>query len=202
MGESENSESDFIRVVTSLFKDDIEEAVKKVYKNRIRPTIKKTVSDSLKDLVDQMFGTTSTVSNIPAGSVAQNNQKVPYNKMFTGSSPATTSSTTTTSTTQALPSAGGTTTTTPTNTTYNALPHNVIVASYQDAQNIVDVMNDKLRAEGEVSVNDLFDFAGQASAIAGSSTATKYGWHNIDGHTITELPTGEFMLAMPHYDWL
>lgn len=196
MGESENSESDFIRVVTSLFKDDIEEAVKKVYKNRIRPTIKKTVSDSLKDLVDQMFGTTSTISSIPAGSVVQNSQKVAYNKMFNGSTPATTTS----STTQALPAAGETNNSS--KTTYNALPRNVIVSSQQDAQNIVNVMNDKLRAEGEVSVNDLFDFAGQAKAIEGSSTATRYGWHNIDGYVVTELPTGEYMLVMPEYDWL
>lgn len=198
MGESEDQESDFVRVIVALFKEDIEDAIKAVYKNRIAPTFKRTVADSLKDIVDRLFGTSSTVSNVPAGSL-QNNQKTDYTKSFkTGSVPVTTvnllgtSSSTSANTGKAAASS----------TNYNGLPNYVTVSSYNEAQNVVNAMNDIIRADGEVSVNDFFDFSGKSNIISGSSTASRYGWYNIDGHTITEMADGQYMLSMPRYEYL
>lgn len=198
MGESENQESDFIRVITALFKEDIEDAVKSVYKTRIAPTIKRTASDSLKDIVDRLFGTTTqTPSNVPAGSV-QNSQRTDYTKSFKSGNIQT-------STAQTLNSVTPQTNTSKaavSNTNYNGLPGFVTVASFDDAQNVVNAMNDVIREEGEVSVNEFFDFAGKSNIISGNSVAARYGWDNIDGHTITEMPDGQWMLAMPPYKYL
>lgn len=198
MGESENQESDFIRVVTALFKEDIEDAIKSVYKTRIGPTIKRTASDSLKDIIDRLFGNTPTTSSIPANSV-QSNQKTDYTKRYVaGGMPATTMQTLN----SVNPQSTNASKSTVSNTNFNGLPNFVTVATASDAQNIVDAMNDVLRVDGEVSVNDFFDFAGRSNAIAGNSTAARYGWDNIDDHTITEMPDGQWMLAMPRYKYL
>ena len=197
MGESENQESDFIRVITALFKEDIEDAVKSVYKTRIGPTIKRTASDSLKDIIDRLFGNTPTTPSVPAGSV-QSNQRTDYTKRYVaGGMPASTMQTLNSVTSQS--NAGKSAVS---NTNFNGLPHYVTVATSNDAQNIVDAMNDVIREDGEVSVNDFFDFAGQSNRIAGNSTATRYGWDNIDDHSITEMPDGQWMLAMPRYKYL
>lgn len=198
MGESENQESDFVRVITALFKEDIEDAVKNVYKTRIAPTIKRTASDSLKDIIDRLFGNTPTQPAIPAGSV-QSNQRTDYTKKYvSGNLPA--------STVQAMnstiPQGNNNQKASTSNTNYNALPNYVIVASANEAQNIIDVMNDVIREEGEVSVNSFFDFAGKSNQLSGSSTATLYGWDNIDGHTITQMADGQWILTLPRYKYL
>lgn len=198
MGESENQESDFVRVITALFKEDIEDAVKNVYKTRIAPTIKRTASDSLKDIIDRMFGNTPTQPPIPAGSV-QSNQRTDYTKKYvSGNLPASTVQAMNSATLQGNSNQKASTS----NTNYNALPNYVIVASANEAQNIIDVMNDVIREEGEVSVNSFFDFAGKSNQLSGSSTATLYGWDNIDGHTITQMADGQWILTLPRYKYL
>ena len=202
MGESENSESDFVRVMTSLFKDDIEIAVRTVVNNRIKPTFKQTMNASLKDMVDLLTGNTPTVSNTPAGSVQV--QKTNYSAAYktTGMIPKTTVTTlgSPVNSQSALPAS--TSTNSVSNTNYNGLPNSVIVPTYNDAVNVVNFMNDVIREEGEVTVNDLFDCAGKANEIAGNSAATRYGWTNIDGHIINETPDGQYILMMPKYSYL
>lgn len=201
MGESENPESDFMKVVTALFKDDIEVAVRNVVKNRIIPTMKKTASDSLKDLVDQMFHTGPTTPVIPAGSVANGQKTTAYNKMYVSGSntPVTTIRTVDSSYTLPAANVGKTATST---TNFNGLPNYITVPTYQDAENIVNVMNDKIREEETASVNDLFDLAGKSHLISGNSAAPRYGWDNIDAHTITPMADGQYMLSMPPYKYL
>ena len=190
MGEASNNESDFVRVMTSLFKDDIESAVRTVFKNRIRPAFNKTMSDSLKDIVDIMFGNTPSTSNIPAGAVQVNTNKVNYSGISTAKVANT-----------SLPASSNTSASV-SKTNYNGLPKYVIVGSFDDAQNIVNYMNDVILKEGEVSVNEFFDCAGRSNDIAGNSVAAKYGWNNIDGHTITQMADGQWMLSMPPYEFL
>lgn len=191
MGESDKTESDFVRVVVALFKDDIETALKNVYNNRIKPTLKRTAADSLKDLVDQTFGIVSNQSAIPAGSVVANGQKTEYNKMFKGENNKLTT------TSISSPSS-----TTKSDTNYNGLPNYVTVGSNEEAQNIIKIMNDILLKDGEVSVNDFFDFAGQSARISGNSAAPLYGWDNIDAASITEMADGKWLLSMPRYKFL
>lgn len=195
MGESQNQESDFVRVVTALFKEDIEDAVKSVYNTRIKPTIKRTVADSLKDIVDRVFGTTPTQPTIPASSAKAGEQTTNYGKISTNAVLASSNSTP-----LALPT--NTSKAAVSNTNYNGLPNYVSVSTYNDAQNVVNILNDKIREDGEASVNDLFDCAGKSSIISGNSVATRYGWYNIDGHTITQMADGQWMLSMPPYNYL
>lgn len=198
MGESENQESDFVRVVTALFKEDIEDAVKSVYKTRIKPTIKRTASDSLKDIIDRLFGTTPTAPNIPAGSVQAGQQRTNYGKIST----TAIMSSSNVSNGTALPSQSNASRPVASESKYNALPNFVMVDSFENAQNIVNALNDIIREDSEATVNDLFDFAGKSGMISGNSAAARYGWDNIDGHNITEMPDGKWMLAMPPYKYL
>lgn len=194
MGESDNQENDFFKIVAAIFKEDIEEAVKKVYESRIKPTIRKTASDSLKDLVDQLFHTTSTVpSVIPASSVKPGQQATNYGKISTAAVMSSSNA-------AALPA--GTSKPAVSKTNYNGFPNYVTVSTYDNAQNIVNYMNDKIREDGEASVNDFFDCAGKSKAIEGNSVATKYGWYNIDGSTITQMADGQYMLSLPPYEFL
>lgn len=196
MGESQNQESDFVRVVTALFKEDIEDAVKSVYNTRIKPTIKRTAVDSLKDIIDRLFGVTPTQpSTIPAGSAKIGQQTTNYGKISTEAIKSSISGTT-----LALPADTGKAAVS--NTNYNGLPNYVTVATYNDAQNVVNILNDKIREEGEASVNDLFDCAGKSNIISGNSVAARYGWYNIDGHSITQMENGQWMLSMPPYNYL
>lgn len=194
MGESDNQENDFFKIVAAIFKEDIEEAVKKVYKSRIEPTIRKTTSDSLKDLVDLLCHTTSTVpSVVPASSVKPGQQATNYGKISTAAVMSSSNA-------AALPS--GTIKPVTLKTQFNGFSKFVVLSSYDDAQNVVNYMNDKIREEGEASVNDFFDCAGKSKAIEGNPIATKYGWYNIDASTITQMADGQWMLSMPDYEYL
>lgn len=194
MGESENQESDFIRVITALFKEDIEDAVKSVYKTRIAPTIKRTASDSLKDIIDRLFGNSPNTPTIPAGSV-QLSQRTDYTKSFkSGTIQASAVQSSDQTTSQAKTAVS--------KTNVNGLPNYLTVGSYEEAKNLVEAMNDVILKDGEVSVNDFFDFAGKSNLIAGNPVAARFGWNNIDSHVITEMPDGQWMVMMPTYGYL
>ena len=156
------------------FKDDfIESEVKEVkesiFMDIIMPAIKNTIADGISTFVDMMlFGDSGRMTRVQRGRSGYTS----YNSMFESNAR---------NKVQARPKQR-----------IGVAIDDIILGSRVDAERVVRNLSDICVEYGMASLADLYDLVGYTAAY----TDHKYGWHSIDGYSITRVREG-FLLNLP-----
>lgn len=166
-GTAKTRKNDFRKIASVLISGDGKSVKDHLIMDVLVPKVKNIIVDLVQDGISILiYGQTSTrkSSNSPAS-------KVSYRSYYNVGREEPRATSTYTS-----------------NYSYN----DIVLETRGDAEEVMDRLDESIRAYGMVSVADLYDLVG----ISGEFTDNKYGWFNLRGAEVVRVSNG-YLLKLP-----
>lgn len=166
-GTAKTRKNDFRKIVGSVIAEDPKNVKDRLVSDVVVPTIKKVIVDLIQDGISLLvYGQAGgrKPSSTPAS-------KVSYRSFYDSS--------------RAEPKATS-------NYASGYSYSDIVLDSRGDAEEVLDRLEESIKAYGMVSVADLYDLVG----ISGEFTDNKYGWYNLRGADVQRVNNG-YWLKLP-----
>lgn len=166
-GAAKTRKNDFRKIVSVVIAEDPKTVKDRLVADVVIPTIKKVVVDLVQDGISiLMYGSAGARKSSSASPAS----KVSYRSFYDNGRSER-----------------------PTNTYASGYSYDDIVLETRgDAEEVMDRLEESIKAYGMVSVADLYDLVG----ISGEFTDNKYGWYNLRGADIQRVSNG-YLLKLP-----